>query len=98
MAKAIFGKAPEKFSFDWILKSNENRKAECENFYSENNYDVVLLRVECRTANGWKTKYEVGNPLLGGIKTYSAYNTADKYFFELVGRIHIDALAREEVA
>lgn len=87
--------APESFSFDWIVKSTENRKVECLDFYTENGWDIVLLRVQTKGIDGWVTRFEAGNPLLGGVKSYSSWNTAEKYFFELLGRVHRDAEIRK---
>lgn len=79
-------KAPEKFSFDWILESNENRKAECLDFYTKNGCDIVLLSVQTNFATPeWIQKYEVGNPLLGGVRTYRSYKRARAYFDRIVG-------------
>lgn len=88
---------PKNFSFDWILNETENRKVECIDYYSEGGYDLIFVRSQIR-CNGdeWETRYESGNPLLGGIKSYNSYNNAEKYFYELIGRIHRAVLARKE--
>lgn len=84
------------FSFSWILKETSERIPSLENFYSENGWDIAFVRVKRMTVDGWKVFWQVGNPLLGGIKEYTRYDTADKRFMELVGRVHIDAICRAE--
>ncbi len=86
--------SPPEFSFDWVLKGNDMRRPALLNLYTANGWDVPLVKVQIRDRGMWYVKYEVGNPLLGGIKTYTSYRTAEKKFFELVGRIHRDAEIR----
>lgn len=88
--------APSSFSFDWILESGSRRKAQLIDFYKEGQWEVAFVEVRINDGDEWVMRYEVGNPLLGGIKHYSAYNTAEKYFFELIGRIHRDAMCRQK--
>ena len=87
---------PKNFSFDWILRETENREVECLDFYREGDYDLILVRVQMKNRDGWETRYESGNPLLGGIKSYNSYNNAEKYFYELIGRVHRSSEARKE--
>lgn len=84
--------AVPEFSFDWIIKSNQNRLVRDYDLYSENGYDIVLVTV--KNENG--THYEAGNPLLGGVKHFKSYKTANKYFYELIGRVHRDAISRKK--
>lgn len=85
-----------KLQFGWILESNSTQRANLLNFYEEGQWQIAFVERKMCINNDWETSYIVGNPLLGGLKTYRSYNTAEKYFFEMVGRIHIDAEIRNK--
>lgn len=90
------GKAQE-FGFDWILNETDSHKVELINFYKEGQWEIVFIKVENRNSmtGEWDTHYEAGNPLLGGVRAYASYKSAEKKFYDLVGRVHIDAQAKE---
>ena len=90
------------FGFDWVIKDEhpELRKTDLLDFYAEGKWEIVFVqaRIYLGIHDGEKeytTRYEVGNPLLGGIKNFTNYKTAEKYFFEMMGRVHRDAEIRK---
>lgn len=83
--------APEGFGFSWVLKSDDNVKNELLNYYKEGQWEIIFVERKVLYKDGWGTCYWVGHPLLGGIKDFKNHNTAEKYFFELIGRVHMDA-------
>ena len=91
------------FGFDWILQDNKNRTAELCDFYKEGEWEIAYVKANirmgyCDGREEWTTRYEVGNPLFGGIKNFSSFAKADKYFYELVGRVHMKALHQQAKA
>lgn len=80
------------FSFDWIIHdTNPNyRRTELIDLYKSKGYDIVFIKVHLNQgikSDDWVIRYEVGNPLLGGVKTYKSYANAERHFYELIGMI-----------
>ena len=87
------------FSYDWIIKDGYRYRAELLALHKGVRWDLALVKAyitEIWADGSMTTKvvYRTGNPLLGGIRDYKSFKTAQRKYNELLSAIIKDEQVR----